>query len=64
MLKNSYLYGDNEVPEIPQEVIDERLRLLDNTLTELLEPHYEVRDDRRIRDVQRATSFWNDINKQ
>ena len=64
MLKNAYLYGDNGVPEIPQEIIEERLKLLDLMLSELLEIHYLKRDSKRINDILSALKFWNGINKQ
>lgn len=58
-----YLYNTNKVPSIPDEVIVERLRLLEIHLGDLMEVHYEYRDLDRIRDVLKAMGFWSSINK-
>ena len=64
MKTNSYLYGDNEVPEIDPLVIARRVSLLDDMIDELNDVHYMVRDDVRINAILRAKSFWLNINKK
>ena len=63
MQSNEYLYGvDAEVPEIPEEVIVRRLEALNDNLSELMEVPYLGRDDMRVRKVQEAIKFWEEIN--
>lgn len=63
MLTNEYLYGENKVPDIPEEVIVRRLAALDDNLGELLAVPYLGRDIVRIRAIQNAIRFWQNINK-
>lgn len=63
MTKNELLYGTDNVPVIPQSVIDARLKLLDANLTILLAEDYKTRDLSRIGKVYKALQFWRDINK-
>ena len=57
------LYGSENVPKIPQDVIDSRIDMLDANLTKLLEVLNETRDSERITKVLNAISFWASINK-
>ena len=62
----TYLYGDykDDIVEIPQEVIQNRISLLDLHLSELLEVHYSERDTTRIKAVCDAIDFWKNINSK
>ena len=63
MLKsNMYLYGVDEVPEIPQTVVVQRLVLLQGELKKLLDVHWLKRDATRCNAVLKAISFWQQIN--
>lgn len=55
---NSYLYDTEDVPEIPKEVVDKRLKLLNTHLDKLLEVHYVNRNGKKVGDVMNAISFW------
>lgn len=57
-LSNEYLYGTDEVPEIPADVIMRRLELLEDHLGELYEVHYMQRDQKKIRAIEKAIKFW------
>ena len=62
MKKNEYLYGDVEVPPIPQEIVDERIELLSGYLAELLDQSFHTRDTQRCTDIFKAITFWEKIN--
>ena len=65
MKANSYLYGDSvEVPPIPKEVVEARLKALSEHLTKLLDVHWSLRDSVRCNDIMKAQSFWQNINKK
>lgn len=55
---NTYLYGQEEVPKIPLEVIDERLRLLNANLKKELNVHYTIRDAHKCNAIYKAIEFW------
>ena len=61
-----YLYGDykNAVMEVPNHVIDNRVRLLNRHLKDLSNIHYAERDTTRIKDVCDAINFWKNINNK
>jgi hypothetical protein len=63
-LTNEYLYATSDVPQIPQEVIDERIRLLNENLERLLEVHWLRRDSARVNAVLKAINFWETINRR
>jgi hypothetical protein len=63
MKSTEYLYGTKNVIEVPQSIIDERIRLLNENLRVLLDVHYFGRDTQRIGDVMRAIEWWNKINE-
>ena len=63
MRDNSYLYGKGvDVPEIPQEVIDERIKLLNENLAKLLAVAWYKRDGARCNAIYKAIQFWTKIN--
>lgn len=65
MLANEHLYGvDVDAPEVPQEIIDERLGLLKTHLAKLLDYSFHTRDGNRCNDVLKAIGFWENINKK
>jgi len=53
-----YLYGTEDVPKIPQDVIDGRLDLLNINLRILLTDSYLVRDRVRVNKILKAMTFW------
>lgn len=62
MNKQEYLYGkDVSVPKIPEEVANERLRLLDKNLHDLLDVGYLKRDNLRVNAVMKAMKFWKGL---
>jgi len=61
-IKTKYLYGGVTPEPIKDEIINNRVNLLNNNLSELLKVHYTVRDDQRINDVLKAINFWKLIN--
>jgi hypothetical protein len=64
MKDNSYLYGENiQVPPVPDEIIRERVSLLESNLEELLNIHYLLRDGKRCNDIVKAIKFWESINE-
>lgn len=62
MKDNLYLYNTDDVPVIPAHVIMRRIELLDEHLGELLEVPYMQRDLKKIRDVERAIKFWEEMS--
>ena len=63
MKKNNYLYGTDDVPQIPWTIIAERLELLDINLATLLREPMDKRDTMRIRDIIKARDYWLDLSK-
>lgn len=59
---NMYLYGTNDVIQIPQEVIDERLKLLRENLKSNLEVDWHIRDGVKCNTIIKAIKFWEGIN--
>jgi len=62
--KNMYLYGTEEVPKIPQEIIDGRLDILNNNLRKLLNDSYLERDRVRVNKILKAIEFWKKLNNE
>jgi hypothetical protein len=62
MLTNEYLYGDNEIPEVPEYIIMRRVEILEERLEEVLAVHYTRRDLKLERELLKAISFWRNIN--
>lgn len=65
MKTSEHLYGDRhtELTPIPQELIDQRLGILKEHQSRLLNVHYLERDDKSIKEVDNALSFWKKINE-
>jgi len=62
---NEYLYGSGViVPEIPTEVIEGRIKLLDTQLRELQAVHYLLRNRTRVREIIEAMNFWRNIDSR
>jgi len=62
---NEYLYGkDVEVPLLDSEVVMRRIELLKEHREELYELHYTKRDEAHIRDVVKAISYWENMQKE
>ena len=64
MHNNNYLYGEDEVPEIPAEIIVRRVEILEENMRELLKEHYTVRDFERCNAIRKAIDFWENINNE
>jgi len=62
--KNLYLYGKEEVPEIPEEIIQQRINILQLNLKDILNISWEKRDDERANKIIKAIEFWENINKK
>ncbi len=59
MLSNTYLYGTDKVPNIPLTVCNERIKLLKDNLSVLMDKDYKDRDDSRINKVFEGIEFWS-----
>jgi hypothetical protein len=60
-LDNEYLYGIEDVPSIPNDIIMRRLELLKDNLEELLEHSYYIRDNDRVRAILKSIKYWSSI---
>lgn len=60
MQSNEYLYGTDDVPPIPKEVIDGRIKLLKEHLDKLLEEPFAI-GSTRVKDVYNAINFWSKL---
>jgi len=63
MTSNLYLYGTDDVPEIPAETVMRRIELLKDNLTEVMSKHYLDRDNEKKGKILRAIKFWETINE-
>ena len=63
LTKNELLYGTNVVPKVPEDLISERVKLLDAHLAALLSIPSSEREYERVRRVVNAIDFWNNINR-
>ncbi len=62
---NEYLYGEGvQVPSLDTKAILERIKLLEDNVSKLLEEDYMTRDLDRIRAIDKAIKFWTDIGEQ
>jgi len=57
-----YLYGTNEVPEVPEDIIMRRVILLEDHLDGLLEVNYFERDTVRINKIMKLIELLKTIN--
>lgn len=65
MKTNEYLYGVGvTIKPIPEEVVSERIQLLNKNLELLLTVHYMEQDTDRIRAITRAIFFWENISNE
>lgn len=55
---NLELYGTEDVPVIPADIIMRRIELLDDRLHDLYEVPYMQRDMKTIHKVEKAVKFW------
>jgi len=62
MTKTEYLYGTEEVPMIPKEIIEKRINILNRNLEKLLKVSYMKREQERINKILKAINFWKDLN--
>ena len=60
-IDNIYLYGAEEVPEIPAEIIVRRLELLNDNLEVVLSTGWETRDEQRKNDIIKAIRYWENV---
>ena len=60
-IDNIYLYGTNDVPEIPAEVVMRRLELLKENLSVLLENTWDKRDNQHVNAILKAINYWENI---
>ena len=60
-IDNEYLYGVEDVPSIPNDIIMRRLELLEDNLAELLEHSYYIRDNDRVVAVLETIKYWSNI---
>ncbi len=58
MLSNYELYGTDDVPQIPKEIANERIELLNIHLDKLLAVHYLKQDQVLINNVLDAKKHW------
>ena len=58
---NTYLYGTEDVPEIPKCIIEQRLYLIERNLTLVQEVHFTKRDDEKKNYLIKAREFWTEM---
>ena len=61
-MTNLYLYGIEDVPEIPQDVIDARIAILNKRLRQVQDVNYKTRDLELRNKLINAINFWEHIN--
>ena len=65
MKQNSYLYGEGvEITPIPYEIVDERITALQSHLSKLLNVPMMERNEKKVRAVSNAITFWNKLAKK
>jgi hypothetical protein len=59
---NSWLYGEGvDVRPIPEEIANQRIKLLQEHLEVLVETAYTDRDNIRVNDVIKAIKYWQKL---
>jgi hypothetical protein len=59
---NSWLYGEGiDVEPIPEEIANQRIKLLQEHLEVLVETEYTDRDNIRVNDVIKAIKYWKKL---
>jgi len=61
MLTNLELYGTEDVPSVPAEICNERLRLLEIHMRTLLDVHYMKQDNQTMNSIIKAQKFWTQL---
>jgi len=61
---NDYLYGTDDVPDFPEDILMRRMELLKEHLEELMDIDWNQRDGTRCNAVIKALRFHEDINKK
>jgi hypothetical protein len=59
-----YLYGIEDVPEIPQDIIDRRIAVLEANLSKVLDHSFYTRDGRRANAILKAIKFWTQLGNE
>ena len=62
MKTNNYLYGIEDIPEVPEYVIMRRVEILRDNLQVILDESFQTRDGNRANAIIKAISFWSNIN--
>ncbi len=60
---NTYLYGTEDVPEIPKCIIEQRLYLIERNLKLVLDQRFQVRDTEKQNYLLKAREFWTEMLK-
>ena len=64
MLSNAYLYGEDViVPPLDNHMALQRIELLEEHIELLYEVHYTKRDEVKIREINKAISFWTQLSR-
>ncbi len=64
MKNNAYLYGEGvEVPQLDIHMVVRRLELLVENREALYEVNYKHRDNAKIRDINEAIKFWEQLSR-
>lgn len=58
---NQYLYGTDEVPEIPKCILERRLELIELNLTKVLDVPMSERDNEKMNYLIKAREFWQEM---
>ena len=58
---NLYLYGTEDVPEIPKCILERRLKLIEDELTKVQAVHFSTRDNEKANYLIKARTFWTEM---
>jgi hypothetical protein len=61
MISNETLYGTNDVPQIPAEICNARIAILNNRLMEEASRHFMVQDNNLINTLTKAIKHWTQL---
>jgi hypothetical protein len=59
-----YLYGTEDVPDIPQDIIDKRIAILEANLSKVLDHSFYTRDARRANVIIKTIEFWTQLGNE
>jgi hypothetical protein len=62
--KTEYLYGKYTPPEIPKDIIEQRIKCLDKHINDLISVDFWNRDAARLNAALKAKSFWEKFLKK